>query len=58
MLGNEAETGVVITRIDTLAITGSVSYSPSGFTSGDVVVKLTLNKLGKITEDLPEDFRR
>jgi hypothetical protein len=46
LVGNAGSTGIVITRIDTSAVTGSISYAPSTATSGDVLATIVFNKTG------------
>ncbi|MDR2541350.1 MAG: hypothetical protein LBD11_06410 [Candidatus Peribacteria bacterium] len=44
LVGNEGSTGIVIDRISTSAITGEISYSTTGATSGNVIATLTTSE--------------
>ena len=44
LVGNAGSTGIVITRINTDAVIGNITYEPSSATSGDVVATIHFNK--------------
>jgi pimeloyl-ACP methyl ester carboxylesterase len=44
LVGNAGSTGIFIDRIDTSLLVGSISYNPTGPTSGDVVASISFNK--------------
>ena len=46
LVGNVGSTGIAITWIDTSSVTGSISYSPSTATSGNVTATISFNKTG------------
>jgi hypothetical protein len=48
LVGNEGATGIAISRIDTSPVTGSIAYSPSTATSGNVEATISFNKTGVI----------
>jgi hypothetical protein len=56
-VGNIKTGAFEITNIDISAITGSIAYSPSTVTSGNVIAILTLNKTGMIIEN-DHDIRK